>query len=260
MATINTFRRKEVKYLLTPEQYGRVRTALAGPMKPDAYGASVITSTYLDTPDAELIRRSLEKPVYKEKLRIRRYGDTLTDHTMTFVEIKKKYKGVVYKRRVGLNWAATKAMLSGMPYEEVLARFPQDTAAEQAQAEGYTSRQIAAEVSAFMNRYDNLRPAMDIRVVRTAWKLTDKGEAETPFELRVTFDEHMRSFDYAHPEEGWQNIASVGAVLMEIKATGAYPLWLTDILAQCGCAPVSFSKYGTAYTNSLKGAIQCSIA
>lgn len=40
----------------------------------DAYGAYTICNIYYDTGDWRLIRKSLEKTVYKEKLRIRSYG------------------------------------------------------------------------------------------------------------------------------------------------------------------------------------------
>ncbi|MBR2789310.1 MAG: VTC domain-containing protein, partial [Eggerthellaceae bacterium] len=109
----STFKRKEVKYRLTADQYVRIRAALAGYMVPDKYGATAIISTYLDTPERYLIIQSQEKPLYKEKLRIRRYGDALDATTPTFVEIKKKYKGIVYKRRICMSAAASRAFLRG---------------------------------------------------------------------------------------------------------------------------------------------------
>ncbi len=252
MTTMNTFKRKEVKYMLTSEQYAAVKDALGAYMSPDKYGANVINSIYLDTPDRYLIERSLEKPLYKEKLRIRRYGDALEDNTQVFLEIKKKYKGIVYKRRIALNWAAAKAFLSGMSYEDALEAFPEDTPENQAHAQSATSRQIAREICAFCSQYENLRPSMEIRVVRTAWALDAQFAKETPFDLRVTFDEEMQSLDLFDPFATWQDVGPHAAVLMEIKATGAYPLWLVDILDAYGCKPMSFSKYGTAYTNAMQ--------
>ena len=256
----SNFQRKEVKYRLTPQQYVRIRGALAGYMTPDKYDTCAINTCYLDTPERYLIEKSLEKPKYKEKLRVRRYGDAQDPSTPTFVEIKKKFKGIVYKRRVCMSARAAEAFLAGMAYERAVTLHPLEDAAAQAESLSPVSRQIAREIFAFRRRYGHLEPSMDIRVMRTAWKLTKEGRAETPFDLRLTFDEHMRSRDRFNPRALWEDIADDGEVLMEIKVTGAYPLWLVDILNEVGCKPTSFSKYGTAYTNLVKGGKQCSKA
>ena len=258
----STFKRKEVKYLLSADQYARVRTALAAFMAPDRYGACAINTCYLDTPERLLIERSLDKPLYKEKLRIRRYGDACTPETPTFVEIKKKYKGIVYKRRICMTDAAARRFLAGMPYERAIAQHPLADAKAQAEAESAVSRQIAREIIAFGRRWGRLDPSMDIRVIRTAWKLTEAGRAATTpgFEVRITFDEHMRALDRFDGRSEWRDIAAPGQVLMEVKVTGAYPLWLVRILNEAGFLPTSFSKYGIAYTQLIKGGTQCSIA
>ena len=263
MATYdNTFKRKEVKYRLTADQYARVRAALSPYMAPDKYGATAINTTYLDTPDRTLIQRSLEKPLYKEKLRVRRYGDECEPATPVFVEIKKKYKGIVYKRRICMANAAAEAFLAGMPYERAIELFPLADAEAQAEAESPLAAQIAREIFAFRRRWGRLDPSMDIRVIRTAWKLTPVGRAATTdgFDVRVTFDEHLRSRDRFDDRAAWTDIVTPGEVLMEIKITGAYPLWLVKILDECGCTRTSFSKYGTAFLNLRKGGRQCSIA
>jgi len=99
MSYQDIFKRYEMKYMLTKEQKEIVLRAMEQYMKPDEYGRSTICNIYFDTPDYQLIRHSLEKPVYKEKLRVRSYGPAAEDGTV-FVELKKKYKGVVYKRRI----------------------------------------------------------------------------------------------------------------------------------------------------------------
>lgn len=111
------FERTEKKYRLDACQHRSMLAALAGRMEPDVFGVTRITSLYFDTPDRLLIERSLDKPLYKEKLRLRRYGEATDEGDCVFVEIKKKYKGVVYKRRVGMSQAAANAYLGGMPYE-----------------------------------------------------------------------------------------------------------------------------------------------
>ena len=96
------FKRYEMKYLLNRTQYRQITEAFDGRMKPDIHGKNTILSLYFDTPDDLLIRRSLEKPLYKEKLRVRSYGIADTDTTV-FVELKKKYQSVVYKRRIAMS-------------------------------------------------------------------------------------------------------------------------------------------------------------
>ena len=93
------FKRKEVKYLLTEAQLAALRPALETHMEPDAFAHSSISNLYYDTPDFRMLRRSQEKPAYKEKLRLRGYG-VPDEETQVFPEIKKKAEGIVYKRRV----------------------------------------------------------------------------------------------------------------------------------------------------------------
>lgn len=96
---------------------------MEGRLAPDAYGSTVVKSAYFDTEQRDMVARSLEKPFYKEKLRVRGYGIVGKDDTV-FVEIKKKYDGVVYKRRIGMSYAAAHAYLDGMPYEKACRAFP----------------------------------------------------------------------------------------------------------------------------------------
>ena len=119
----DVFERKEVKYRLDARQHRAMAATLRGRMAPDAFGRTRIVSRYFDTPERALIERSLDKPLYKEKLRLRSYGSSQADDRV-FVEIKKKYKGIVYKRRVGCSLAAAEAYLGGESYEQACARFP----------------------------------------------------------------------------------------------------------------------------------------
>ena len=106
------FQRYEKKYLLNPEQYQKIRAGLAPYMEADEHGRYTICNLYYDTPDFQLIRASLDKPVYKEKLRMRSYG-VPADGDSVFVELKKKYKGVVYKRRTVLEAGEALDYLAG---------------------------------------------------------------------------------------------------------------------------------------------------
>ena len=106
------FQRYEKKYLLNLEQYQKIRAGLAPYMEADEHGRYTICNLYYDTPDFQLIRASLDKPVYKEKLRMRSYG-VPADGDSVFVELKKKYKGVVYKRRTALEAGEALDYLAG---------------------------------------------------------------------------------------------------------------------------------------------------
>ena len=110
--TVFTFKRYEKKYLMTAEQFEALWQALAPHVRPDEYGHSVVCSVYYDTEDFALIRHSLDKPVYKEKLRVRSYGVPDAEGTV-FVELKKKFKGVVYKRRIQMTAADAERWLAG---------------------------------------------------------------------------------------------------------------------------------------------------
>ncbi len=144
------FERTEKKYRLDARQHRQMVEALAGHLALDAFGITKITSLYFDTPGRALIERSLDKPLYKEKLRLRRYGEAAGEDAdedgCVFVEIKKKYKGVVYKRRVGMSLAAARAYMGGMPYEQACACFPLSDPALAAASVSARSRQIAREI------------------------------------------------------------------------------------------------------------------
>ena len=94
-----TFERRELKYRITDAQRAALEAAFDARMVPDEHGESTICNIYYDTADYRLIRASLEKPAYKEKLRLRSYGVTEPGGEV-FLELKKKYKGIVYKRRI----------------------------------------------------------------------------------------------------------------------------------------------------------------
>ena len=136
---MDVFRRKELKFLLTPQKRSIIEEALAGHMIPDAHGANTISNLYYDTPDYRLIRHSLEHPVYKEKLRLRCYGDVNAGGDV-YLELKKKYKGIVYKRRIPLPEAAATAWLTGA------TPAPENT-------------QISREIDYVLSFYEGLRPA-----------------------------------------------------------------------------------------------------
>jgi hypothetical protein len=218
------FRRKEQKYLLTDGQRQAFIDLMAQYMKPDKYPRSSIRNIYYDTPDCRLIRRSLEKPVYKEKLRLRSYGDPVSGGDV-FLEMKKKYKGVVYKRRVPMTVEAATAYMA-------------DPAAR------LEAGQIGREIDYFKDFYGQLRPSVYLSYQRLSWKGIGN-------DLRVTMDWDVcyrtDDLDLRLPPGG-RDLLQPGEALVEIKSATAMPLWLVDFLSQQQIWQRSFSKYGKAYT------------
>lgn len=250
---IGTFERKETKYVLSEGQIALMKAGLAGLLKLDDYGATRIDSLYFDTPNRDIIARSLEKPIYKEKLRVRAYGDA-NPESPVFVELKKKFKGIVYKRRMRMSRRGAEAYFSGMPYEQAQRLFPVGGTSDES-AFDTTNIQIAREIDMFRNRYQQLKPSMLISCVREAWKAVDPNNPDT--DIRITFDERISYVDVSHEafdyscavaREDQTFALAPGRAVMEIKCAGAYPLWLVELLDRCGIRPQSFSKYGTAYT------------
>ncbi len=219
------FERVERKFLLTPTQYAGLMRVLPEYMQADQYGESTILSLYLDTEDSLLIRRSLEKPVYKEKLRLRSYG-VPGEMDNVFLEVKKKVRGVVYKRRICL------------PLDRAMACLKQGTVPA-------AGGQIGREIAYMLRRY-RLRPAVLLAYDRTAYTELEPS----PNQLRITIDRDIRSrqtdLDLRLGSAG-ELLLAPGMRLMEIKTAHAIPLWLCAALDQNEIRPTSFSKYGRVY-------------
>lgn len=223
----HSFKRYEIKFVLNPAQFETLYPMLREKMQEDEYGVYPICNIYFDTPEYRLIRHSLDKPVYKEKFRLRSYG-TISKDDMMFAEIKKKYKGVVYKRRVTLR---------GGDYEKL---FKEGDAA-------IDNRQIQEEIIQFFHTYHNLAPKVFIGYDRIA--LAGTGDDHT---LRVTFDRNIsyRETGLSLCKDGAVSpVLPKEAIVMEIKVTHALPLWLVSILSENRIYKTSFSKYGSYYNN-----------
>lgn len=224
MAYQATFKRYEIKYLLTPRQKGAILLAMKPYMKLDSYGRTTIRNVYYDTDTYRLIRRSLEKPAYKEKLRIRSYQTAAPDDPV-FVELKKKYKSVVYKRRLTL------------PEIQVRESFQNGSPLP-------VRSQIADEIEYFRSYYEGLRPTVFLSYEREAFYALDGSD------FRVTFDENIlyREEDLSLGSETYGTpLLEKGQTLMEIKTAGGLPLWMSRELNQLRVFRTSFSKYGLAY-------------
>ena len=224
MAFQTVFKRYEIKYIITLKQKQKVLDAMKPYMKLDKYGRTTIRNIYYDTDTYLLIRRSIEKPTYKEKLRIRSYSKVDGDGTV-FVELKKKYKHVVYKRRISLPEAEAVKWLSGEKHTE-------------------KHTQITNEIDYFMELYGTLHPTVFLSYEREAFYTNDGSD------FRVTFDDNIlcRQEDLSLQSDVYGTpILPDGKVLMEIKCSGSIPLWMTEVLSREKIYKTSFSKYGTAY-------------
>lgn len=340
MAVYNSvFKRVEKKYRIGVAERAAVEAAAGEAMAVDAYGRTRITSLYLDTPERSMIARSVEKPLYKEKLRLRAYGDAagvalmgafgagpivrepgglpLSDGEVetraatglraareaaelqaarataglraaratrdadesgaegagvsgpcaggasqgnglpagfpVFFGIKKKFKGIVYKRRLALTLPAALAFVSGLSYERACARWPLSDAALAAAALSPATRQIARELEAAMDRWLPLVPSMGIACDRTAWGYRPaalaarEGDDLFDAELRITFDDRLECLDCHRFRSPWRPIIESSESVMEIKSAGPYPRWLVEALSAERIYPTSFTKYGNAY-------------
>ncbi len=220
-------KRYEMKYILTPEQTEYFKKSVEGHMKIDKFGLTSIASLYYDTPNYRLIRTSIEKPLFKEKIRLRSYG-IATKGSPVFLELKRKAYGIVYKRRVQ----------STIPLVDKFFRGDGDICA---------GGQINREITTFRDYYETLVPACMIIYDRIAY-------FEPGGDLRLTIDHDPRyrydCLDLTRSMEG-TSLLPKGSTILEVKVQQAVPLWLSDILTKGKIYKNSFSKYGEAYKQQL---------
>lgn len=222
------YQRREAKFLLTKEQQTQLLQVMSKHMAKDKYFHSSIRNLYLDTPDHLLIRRSMERPIYKEKFRIRSYGRA-EENDQVFVEQKKKYKHIVYKRRIT------------MPQSEALKCVEGESV--------FPDGQIGAELDYAVGFYRDLHPSIFISYERDAYTgINDDG-------IRITFDYDIRYRQEdltLDSEPHGIPILNDDQVLMEVKVPEGFPLWLTSALSKLGVYKSSFSKYAMAYSDICK--------
>lgn len=222
------FQRYEFKYQMDLRQLQAVLAAMTPYMVPDEYSHSSIRNLYLDTPDFRLIRRSLEGPVYKEKLRVRSYGRAGKDAPV-FVELKKKYRSVVYKRRIALPQRQALGCVAGT------APWPEN--------------QIGAELAYAADFYKTLRPAVFLSYERDSFRGVTDEEFRVTFDRKIRYRREQLTLD---SDTAGISILPPDQVLMEVKVAGGLPLWMARILSEQNIFKTSFSKYGTAYADILR--------
>jgi len=213
--------------LITREQLDSLVRVLGAHLTPNKYFTQTIHNIYFDNDTDDLILRSIEKKEFKDKLRLRAYqmdgelGNPL-------IELKKKYKGTSYKRRIRLGLGEARELLDGGELRHL--------------------GQIANEIRFLMAR-TNCRPKMYIGYDRTSYDVAGHED------LRITFDGNVRrrseNLDFiTDPSDKF--LISADEYILEIKASTAFPLWLTDALTKNGIYPDSFSKAARAFLLELR--------
>lgn len=223
MAFQTIFKRYELKYLITKEQKQIILATIKPYMALDEYGRTTIRNLYFDTNDYRLIRRSIEKPAYKEKLRVRCYCKAEAESTV-FIELKKKYNGVVYKRRIAL------------PEKEAMNWLCSNGEKPQTQ--------ISNEIDYFLDYYKTLHPTVFLSYEREAYFAKDKSDFRLTFDDNILFRTENLSLQadvYGTP------VLDENLILMELKCSGGIPLQMTKILSENHIYKTSFSKYGAVY-------------
>ncbi len=229
MAYANTFKRREMKFLLDEEQYGTLRERISEFMTEDNFGKHTILNIYLDNRNNDLIRTSLGKPAYREKLRLRSYGQKAEDGSAAFLEIKKKFRGITYKRRLELSYKELHDYITdGIP--------PSGRG------------QVFEEID-YMIRRMSLKPKIVICYDREAYYGNDDKEFRLTFDGNIRFrrsDLDLRSGAYG------EYLSAQPFTVMEVKSAGAIPLWLVNILSEQKIYCGSFSKYGTIFAAEVR--------
>ncbi len=227
-----TFKRYECKSILDEVQYHALILELNDHMRPDDYCRRnrhyTINNIYFDTPDFQIIRHSLSKPFYKEKLRLRSYGGPAQPDQLVFLELKKKMRGIVNKRRAALQLGDAYAYLES-------GRRPAHM--------DYVDNQVLNEIDFFQAQHP-VRPAAYISYQRTAWF----GREDSEF--RITIDQDILTrWEDLSLESGrlGTSLLKPGQRLLEIKTCRAVPLWLASLMSNHRIYPTSFSKYGEMY-------------
>jgi len=214
--------RQEVKYLISRASHDALLRDLANHLVPNKFFAQTIHNVYFDNDTNDLILRSIEKKEFKDKLRLRAYhmdgelGNPL-------IELKKKYKGTSYKRRIKLTIEQARDLINGGALNH--------------------TGQIADEMR-FLIARTGCTPKMYIGYDRASYDVVGHDD------LRITFDSNVRcrttNLDFA-PNPADKNIIDADHYILEIKAADTFPLWLTDALTRNGIFPQSFSKYARAF-------------
>lgn len=240
MAVISVFQRYEKKYILDEGKMAVILPLIRQHMEEDDHciGGQTysICNLYFDTEGSDVIRESLTKPFYKEKMRLRSYGIPRFPGDRIFLEIKKKVNGTVTKRRAKLTLEEATCFLRD-------GTRPPDLS--------YMNEQVLREIE-YYRFHKKVSPVMRLSYDRLAF-----FDRENP-QFRLTFDRNLRYLKMKGDYGGWEAdhpgllLMPESFRLMEVKVSDAYPFWFARMLSEADIRPASFSKYGVAYKTCLK--------
>ena len=226
--SIEVFRRTEKKYLLNEQQYSELFKQIEPYLLKDKYHKSTICNIYYDTTNNDLITSSIEKPPYKEKVRLRSYGIPSMD-SQVFLEIKKKYNGIVGKRRVDIKLSDFYNYINNNVIPTC-------------------NKQIMEEIDYCFKKY-KLNPSLFIAYDRLSYYSKENSS------LRITIDTNIRNrvedLNLELGDSGFLYFKDK-TYLMEVKVLGSFPLWFVNAMSSLNIYPVSFSKYGKIYEKLIK--------
>lgn len=232
----------------------------------DRYGRSTVRNLYFDTDDYILARHSIAKPDFKEKLRIRSYSSAGPEDTV-FVELKRKYEHVVYKRRAALpekNAMMWTVMRAGIGAETAAGSGSADPVEICGTDRNTVSPQMLSEIDYFLGYYKRLRPVVFLSYDREAYRMKGGLPANCGSgDFRVTFDSDIlaRDRDLTLGSEIYgEHVLEPGKVLMELKCSGGIPMWMTEVLSREKIYKTSFSKYGTVYQRMIQPGLRTAYA
>lgn len=226
------FKRYELKFRMNKGQKNAIIKELQNHMEMDPYcqtnGCYMIYNLYFDTDTDEIIRKSIQKPYYKEKLRLRSYRVPAQDEDTVFLELKKKIGGIVSKRRATLTCIEARAFLQS---GEIQTGLP------------YTDSQVLKEIREFLSLYP-AKPKVYLSYERTAFF----GKEDKEF--RVTFDNNIitrRNKVNLTDGDFGSELLDDDQCLMEVKVDGSMPLWFARLLSDQKIYTTGFSKYGEEF-------------
>lgn len=222
----NIIKRYEKKYVIDALQYELFMHFVQGKLTEDQRSRYTISNLYYDTDDYELIRASIEKPVYKEKLRIRTY-EAPWPGAAAYIELKKKVEGIVYKRRFETDLTGGAVFLGG---GAVPVSKPED-------------KHVIEEIKYFLSRHD-VGPKAFISYERQCFHGAFDPEFRVTFDTDITFSDPK---DVSSAKPAGRPVLEPEKMIMEIKTPSAMPVWLSKIMSELDIYPSSFSKYGQAY-------------
>ncbi len=224
------FKRTEKKYIIPPDKYPALLSALKEHMHEDSYGLQPIYNIYFDDTGDRFIRLSMQSPVFKEKMRLRSYGPARKGGYI-YAELKKKYKGVVYKRRIKLDAGAAAMLLAGATVQDCAP-----------------NGQAAQELDHFITNY-KVGPKIFIAYDRLALHCPADRYLRVTFDSNIAYRQSGLELSMEHPVKIYDD----SLIIMEIKTPLAMPLWLTRLLSDMDIRPRPFSKYGRIFTQISQG-------